>query len=128
MKPRSGASWFAPATSRRSNRPPISSPPGNPMHRPPNDPPDYPPDASRERRRKFLKQIATGAAAGTLAFPVWAQEGASAVPPATTATQPPLAETLARYAARLRYDELAPEVVRETKRYLIDSIGCGLRG
>jgi 2-methylcitrate dehydratase len=98
------------------------------MHRPPNDPPDDPPDASRERRRKFLKQIATGAAAGTLAFPAWAQEGASAVPPATTAAQPPLAETLARYAARLRYDELAPEVVRETKRYLIDSIGCGLGG
>ncbi len=86
------------------------------MHRPSNDPPDAP----RQRRRKFLKQIATGAAAGTLAFPAWAQEPTPAVPPAASAAQPLLAETLARYAVSLRYEDLAPEVVRETKRYLIE--------
>ena len=98
--------------------------------------PTEPLDPPQRERRRFLKQMATtgavaatGAVAGTMAFPAWAQEPPA--PPAMTgapAGQPPIAETLARYATRLKYEDLPAEVVRETKRYMIDSIGCGLGG
>jgi 2-methylcitrate dehydratase len=85
-------------------------------------------DTPSAERRRFLKQIATtGAVAGAAALPAWAQEK-SAVPPDLPAGQPLVAETLARYAIDLKYEDIPPEVVRETKRYLIDSIGCGLGG
>jgi 2-methylcitrate dehydratase len=83
-----------------------------------------------EERRWFLKQIAiSGAVAGAAALPAWAQEE-SALPegPRAPAGQSTVAETLARYATSLKYDDLPAEVVRETKRYMIDSIGCGLGG
>jgi 2-methylcitrate dehydratase PrpD len=87
-------------------------------------------DPPRRERRRFLKQIATtGAAAGTMVLPGWAQEKpVSPVTPGRPADQPPVAETLARYATSLEYEDLPAEVVRETKRYMIDSIGCGLGG
>jgi 2-methylcitrate dehydratase len=87
-------------------------------------------DSPREERRRFLKQIATTCAvAGAAALPAWAQERSPS--PVTTglpADQPLVAETLARYATSLKYEDLPVEVVRETKRYMIDSIGCGLGG
>jgi 2-methylcitrate dehydratase len=88
------------------------------------------PDSPRQGRRRFLKQIATtGVAAGTMALPAWAQEkSASPVTRGVPADQSLVAETLARYATSLKYEDLPVEVVRETKRYMIDSIGCGLGG
>jgi 2-methylcitrate dehydratase len=86
-------------------------------------------DLPRRDRRRFLKQIATtGALASTAAIPAWAQERPPAPVTDGAAGQPPVAETLARYAAGLKYERLPPEVVREAKRYMIDSIGCGLGG
>jgi 2-methylcitrate dehydratase len=98
--------------------------------------PTEPLDLPQRERRRFLKQMAktgavatTGAVAGTIAFPAWAQEKpAPPAIPGAPAGQPPIAETLARYAASLKYEDLPAEVVRETKRYMIDSIGCGLGG
>jgi 2-methylcitrate dehydratase len=64
-----------------------------------------------------------------MALPAWAQEKpASPVTPGVPAGQPLVAETLARYATSLKYEDLPAEVVREAKRYMIDSIGCGLGG
>jgi 2-methylcitrate dehydratase len=98
-------------------------------------------DPPREARRRFLKHIATtGVMAGAGALPSWAQaqeKPASPSPsPASTSAAstgaapggPTIAETLARYATSLRYEDIPPDVVREAKRYLIDSIGCGLGG
>ena len=42
------------------------------------------------------------------------------------AGQPLVAETLARYATSLKYEDLPPDVVRVAKRIIIDSIGCGI--
>lgn len=42
--------------------------------------------------------------------------------------QPLVAETPARYATDIKYEDIPAAVVREAKRYLIDSIGCGLGG
>jgi len=35
---------------------------------------------------------------------------------------------MAEWAASVRYEELPTEVVREAKRYLMDSVGCALGG
>jgi hypothetical protein len=73
--------------------------------------PADPPNSARQERRRFLKQLASGAAAGTMPLSAWAQEkpaspAASGVP----AGQPLVAETLARYAASLKYEDLPAEV------------------
>jgi 2-methylcitrate dehydratase len=89
--------------------------------------PADPPDPPRQERRRFLKQLATtGAAAGAMGLPAWAQDMPAS--PDVPAGQSAVAETLARYATGLRYEDLPAEVVRETKRLMIDSIGCGLGG
>jgi 2-methylcitrate dehydratase len=80
----------------------------------------------------LLSQVAaTSAAAIALpalpvlsALPAWAQEK-----PATSAAgKATIQQMLARYAINLKYEDLPPAVVRETKRYLIDTFGCGLGG
>jgi 2-methylcitrate dehydratase len=38
----------------------------------------------------------------------------------------PLAERMAEYAVRLRYEDLPPAVIHEVKRRVIDSLGCAL--
>ncbi len=94
------------------------------------------PDLPRAERRRFLMQIATtGVAAGAATLPTFAQAQAQAqekpaapTPSDTSTGEPPVAETLARYAASLRYEDIPPDVVREAKRSLIDTIGCGLGG
>ena len=92
--------------------------------------PTEPLDYQRKERRRFLKQIAmTGVAVGTTALPARAQEKSPLASAADApADQPQIAETLARFAASLRYEDLPAEVVREAKRHLIDTIGCGLGG
>jgi 2-methylcitrate dehydratase len=71
----------------------------------------------RIARRHFLKQVAAaGLAAGTPAFPAIAEDKGS------------LAETLARYAANLRYEDLPEDIVRLTKRTILDTIGCAFGG
>jgi hypothetical protein len=85
------------------------------------------PDLLRKERRVFLKQMAgTGALVGAAAIPAWAQENLP--PPARDlpTDQAQIAETLARYAISLKYEDLPPEVVRVAKRIIIDSIGCGI--
>ncbi|MCL4399060.1 MmgE/PrpD family protein [Candidatus Parvarchaeota archaeon] len=37
-----------------------------------------------------------------------------------------ISHSLAEYAYKLRYEDLSPNAIRETKRRLIDSLGCGL--
>jgi 2-methylcitrate dehydratase len=89
-------------------------------------------DLPRQGRRRFLKQVAaTGAAAagaaGAMALPALAQEKLDPPAASRVATdQPLLAETLARYATSLKYEDLPPDVVRVAKRIIIDSIGCGI--
>lgn len=39
-----------------------------------------------------------------------------------------VAETLARYAANLRYEDLPPEVARTAKRIILDTLGCAIGG
>ena len=87
-------------------------------------------DSPLEGRRKFLKQVAiTAAMTGAAVHPAWAEEkSVSPMTPSSSAGQPLIAETLARYATSLKYDDLPVEVVREAKRFLIDTIGCGIGG
>jgi 2-methylcitrate dehydratase len=81
---------------------------------------------SRQARRSFLKQMAaTGAAAGAATLPAAAQEK-TADAPAPASHQPSVAETLARYAASLKYEDLPSEIVRTAKRTILDTIGCAI--
>jgi 2-methylcitrate dehydratase len=68
-------------------------------------------------RRRFLKQAAgAGLAAVAPAFPAVAEEKGS------------LADTLAHYAASLRYEDLPEDIVRLAKRTILDTIGCAFGG
>src|ERR1700682_1516995 len=82
-------------------------------------------DRQSAARRRFLTQAAaTGAAA---ALPALAQE--TSVPSSAAAATAPkgsIAETMAEYATTLKYEELPPEIVRMTKRIMIDTLGCAL--
>src|SRR5215472_11066331 len=77
--------------------------------------------STRFARRDVLKTIAAAAGvAGIPAIPALAQE--------KPASQPVLAETLARYAADLRYEDIPEDVVRIAKRTILDTIGCAFGG
>jgi 2-methylcitrate dehydratase len=90
----------------------------------PTDPGGWHAQVRRLARRDVLKRIvATGAAAAVPSFPVLAEEGAKAA-----AASAPLAETLAHYAANLKYDDLPEDVVRLAKRTILDTIGCAFGG
>ena len=39
-----------------------------------------------------------------------------------------LVEQLSSYAASLRYEDLPPEVVKQAKRLIVDTVGCALGG
>jgi 2-methylcitrate dehydratase len=72
-------------------------------------------------RRGLLKTVAAaGVAAVAPAWPAIAQDKA--------ASGQALAETLARYAANLNYEDLPEDVVRLTKRTILDTIGCAFGG
>jgi 2-methylcitrate dehydratase len=71
-------------------------------------------------RRHFLKQVAAaGLAAGAPIVPALAQTGQGQVS---------LAETLARFAAGLRYEDLPEDVIRIAKRSILDTVGCAFGG
>jgi 2-methylcitrate dehydratase len=84
----------------------------------------------REQRRKFLKQAAAaaGAVAGAAALPAIAQEKTGPLPPAGENGQISVAETLARYAISLKYEELPEEIMRTAKRSILDTFGCAIGG
>jgi 2-methylcitrate dehydratase len=68
-------------------------------------------------RRHFLKQVAAvGLATSAPVLPALAEEKGT------------LADTLARYAASLRYEDLPEDIVRLTKRTILDTIGCAFGG
>jgi hypothetical protein len=77
-------------------------------------------------RRRFLKQLAAGVAVGAQAFPAVAEEKAERA--AAAGDQVTLAETLARYAAGLKYEDLPDDVVRIAKRSILDTVGCAFGG
>jgi 2-methylcitrate dehydratase len=77
-----------------------------------------------DSRRGFLKIVA-GIAVGAPAFSVAAQEQ---TPSVSASGQAPLAETLARYAANLKYEDLPDDVVQLAKRAILDTIGCAYGG
>jgi len=81
-------------------------------------------------RRRFLTQVAaTGAIAGAAsALPALAQEGKVLRKPTLAKGQTPLAQTFARYALDLKYENLPPDVVRVAKRTILDTIGCAIGG
>ena len=76
----------------------------------------------------FLKQIVAGVAVGASGFPAIAQDRPEPVAAAAGNNQTPLAETLARYAAGLKYEDLPDDVVRLAKRTILDTIGCAFGG
>src|SRR5258707_3635020 len=80
-------------------------------------------------RRGFLRQITVaGLVAGTSTLQAMAQE-TSGRPSATVGSdQFSVAETLARYAIGLKYEDLPDDVVRIAKRTLLDTIGCAFGG
>jgi 2-methylcitrate dehydratase len=84
--------------------------------------------ASRGGRRAFLKQIVAGIAVGASGFPAIAQDRPEPVAAAAGNDQTSLAETLARYAAGLKYQDLPDDVVRLARRTILDTIGCAFGG
>jgi 2-methylcitrate dehydratase len=89
------------------------------------------PAAPQQARRRFLKQVAAGLAAGASPFPAIAQDKTDkpeSPSPAASNAQPVLAETLARYAAELKYEDLPDDIVHLTKRTILDTIGCAYGG
>jgi 2-methylcitrate dehydratase len=86
-------------------------------------------DPQREERRRFLKQIAAmGAMAGAAALPAMAEEKTERRWSTLESGQVPVAEKLARYAINLKYEDLPQEVVRTTKRTILDTFGCAIGG
>jgi 2-methylcitrate dehydratase len=89
-------------------------------------------DAPEHSRREFLKQsVATGATvAAASALPVMAQENAERPRAGNGAPdrRGSVAETLADFAVRLRYEDLPGDVVRTAKRTILDTIGCAIGG
>jgi 2-methylcitrate dehydratase len=80
-------------------------------------------DLARKGRRRLLKGIAA-LAAGAVVGPAPAEE----TRPTLGGADAELAATLARYAATLKYEDLPQDVVRITKRTILDTIGCAFGG
>jgi 2-methylcitrate dehydratase len=81
-----------------------------------------------QSRRQVLQAMANAGAAVTAAtaLPASAQENARSRAP--SANQGTIAQTLADYAVKLRYQDLPTDVVRTVKRTIIDTIGCAIGG
>jgi 2-methylcitrate dehydratase len=78
-------------------------------------------------RRHFLRRVAAaGLLAGAPTVPAMAQTGQGTSTAGTG--QVPLAETLARYATKLRYEDLPEDVIRIARRSILDTIGCAFGG
>jgi 2-methylcitrate dehydratase len=90
------------------------------------------PDGPGNSRRQFLQQLATAGATVTAAaaLPAVAQENAER-PRAGNGSpegRGSVAETLADYAVKLRFEDLPGDVVRTAKRTMLDTIGCAIGG
>jgi 2-methylcitrate dehydratase len=87
-------------------------------------------DRMSTTRRRFLTQVVTtGAVAGAAAaLPALAQEKATRPWSTLESDRVTVAETLARYAINLRYEDLPPEVARTAKRTILDTLGCAIGG
>ncbi|MDB5635712.1 MAG: prpD, partial [Bradyrhizobium sp.] len=89
--------------------------------------PVVPNNSPHIERRHFLRQVAAaGLVAGAPALPAMAQTGQGY----STAgrDQVSLGETLARYAAELRYEDLPEDVIRIARRSILDTVGCAFGG
>lgn len=87
--------------------------------------------AYRNSRRQFLQQLATTSVAvtATTALPAMAQQNSEhPLVKSDSSEQGSVAETLARFAVNLRYEDLPGDVVRTTKRTILDTIGCAIGG
>jgi 2-methylcitrate dehydratase len=88
-----------------------------------------PNEALAIERRHFLKQAAAaGFAASILTLPAVAQEMTGPSSSTVANGQASLGETLAKYAASLRYEDLPDDVIRLTKRTILDTFGCAFGG
>src|SRR5262249_41971810 len=79
-------------------------------------------------RRRFLQAAAAGLAAGAAPLPAKAQDAVGQRSSSGASDQASLAETLARYAAGLRYEDLPDDVIRLAKRAILDTVGCAFGG
>jgi 2-methylcitrate dehydratase len=79
-----------------------------------------------QSRRQVLQALASASAAVTAAavLPASAQETTRA----RAGNQGTIAQLLADYAVKLRYEDLPTDVVRTVKRTIIDTIGCAIGG
>jgi 2-methylcitrate dehydratase len=82
-------------------------------------------DGRGNSRRQFLRQLATTTAAVTAAT-TWPANAQQAEAKPETADAGAVAETLASFAVKLRYEDLPAEVVRTAKRTILDAIGCAI--
>jgi 2-methylcitrate dehydratase len=86
-----------------------------------------PEDSPDIERRHFLRHAAAvGLAAIAPTLPAMAQTGQSHS--TVGSGQVSLAETLARYATELRYEDLPEDVIRIARRAILDTIGCAFGG
>ena len=80
-------------------------------------------------RRRFLKQMAAaGLSAGASACPAMAQQTTEQRSSVVRNSQLSIAEMLARYAIDLKYEDLPEDIVRTTKRTILDTFGCAFGG
>src|SRR5580700_7128587 len=90
------------------------------------------PDGHGNSRREFLQRLVTTAATvtATAALPAKAQENTEQQPARNGSSdrRGSVAEMLADFAVKLRYEDLPSEVVRTTKRTILDTIGCAIGG
>src|SRR5215470_18344211 len=88
-------------------------------------------DGRGNSRRQFLQRLVSGATAtAAAALPAMAQDSAERPKPGNGSAdrRGSIAETLADYAVKLRYEDLPADVVRTAKRTVLDTIGCAIGG
>jgi 2-methylcitrate dehydratase len=89
------------------------------------------PDTPHNSRRQFLQHLVTAASSVTAAaaLPAIAQENAERARAGNGSPgRGTVAEMLADYAVKLRYEDLPVDVVRTVKRTILDTIGCAIGG
>jgi 2-methylcitrate dehydratase len=75
-------------------------------------------------RRRFL-HLGAGAAALQIVSQIARAENQPTRPPSEPGKRP-LAERLAAYAYRLRYEDFDAATIERVKTHVIDTIGCGM--
>jgi 2-methylcitrate dehydratase len=88
------------------------------------------PDGPANSRRQFLQQLVTaGATVTAAAMPAMGQENSDRSRVGNGSPgRGSVAETLADFAIKLRYEDLPGDVVRTAKRTILDTIGCAIGG